>query len=228
LVTGQFGGDVVSLDPSDGSTTPFASGFSFATSIDVNAFTGRVELVSSTFIGEDEDFRLHRLTPVARLVAEKEPIKGGKLARECLTETYGVELVATKPGKPAKKAICVDGDSCDADGAVNDVCLFPVGFCVKVEDPNLPECAPSGLATFELKTSKPESPSLVAAAAALQAAAPLASSTCAFSDGVAVPLKITGSGTKRRGKGVVKVKATSDDAKPIKDADAVKLVCEPS
>ncbi len=223
LVSGLFGGDVVSVDDADGSFFSLASGFNFATGLDVDPFSGRVQLLSSTFSGADEDFSLHRLTPVSRLVAG-----GGSPKSDCVAEFYGLELVAKKPGKPAKKAICVDGAACDADGQENDECLFPLGFCLAVDDARLAACSAAGVASFALKKVKPLSAEVTAAAAAVAGLLPLASPACVFSDGIRVPLKITASGKKKPGKGLVKIKVASADAKPLKDIDKAKLVCLPA
>jgi hypothetical protein len=59
VVTGLFGGDVVRIDPADGAITSFASGFTFAGGEERAEFTGRIQLLSSTFIPEAEDFRIH-------------------------------------------------------------------------------------------------------------------------------------------------------------------------
>ncbi len=42
---------------------------------------------------------------------------------------------------PSKNQRCVDGDpTCDADGLVNDQCVFQVAVCLLVDDPLLPDC----------------------------------------------------------------------------------------
>jgi len=229
LVSGAFGGDVVALDASSGSTSSFAGGLTFASGIDVDPFTGRAQILSSTFTFPDppeEDFSIHRFSPVDRLVAGN-----GNPARNCVSTFYGLELVPKKPGKPAKHAICVDGTPCDADGVVNDECLFPVGFCLNVVDaanPALAGCSSGGVDVFELKKTKPESGALGALAVEIQADAPISDTTCYFSDGIVVPVKIASSGKKKDGKGLVKTKVTSSDGKPLKDADTAKLVCRPA
>lgn len=221
LVTGAFAGDIVSMDAT-GATTPFAGGLTFATGVDVDAFTGRVTVLSSTFVPTDEDRSLHRFVAKDRLVPGT-----GSTKTECTSEVYGLELVPAKPGKPAKHAICVDGEPCDADGVANDVCTFPVGFCVSVSDPRFTDCTPSGMTGFSLVKSKPESAALSALTATVDAAAPLTAESCFFSDGVQVPVKITGGGTKKDGKGKFKVQALGGGTKPPKDTDSVKLVCRP-
>jgi hypothetical protein len=225
LVTGVFGGDIVSLEPSTGASTPFASGLTYASGIAVREFTGRVDVLSSTFVSPDppdEDYSVHSFTPIGRLVAGN-----GASSKNCVSQAYGIELVAPAPGKPAKKAICTDGAPCDADGQENGQCLFPVGFCLNVDDPALPDCSSAGLASFELKRSSPPSSALETVAAAIQAQLPLSESTCFFSDGITVPVKNAGTPKEKAGKGLVKTKAASTDAKALKDSDTFKLVCEP-
>jgi len=218
LATGLFPpGDVVAFDAA-GTPSAFVSGLNFANSITVNRFTGRVEILSG-FTGTDEDRSLERFTPVSRLVPGR-----GTAATECLHEFYGLALAPGKPGAAAKKAICVDGAPCDADGQVNGSCLFPVGFCFNVPDPNFPECAAAIISDVEI-SSKPPSAAIGAAAARVASALPLTGPSCIFSDGVAVPLKTTSAGQKN-GQASVRVTATTmgSDA----DKDSVLLVCEPA
>jgi hypothetical protein len=223
LVSGAFGGNVVSMNAVDGATLPFASGLTFATGMDVDGFTGRVSLLSATFVPTDEDSSLHRFVAKDRLVTGK-----GSEKTECTSEVYGLELVPAKPGKPAKDAICVDGAACDVDGLENDVCVFPVGVCLRVSDARLPECTPTDVTSFTLVKSKPESAVLTALAATVAAATPVTEEACFFSDGVPVPVKITGSGAKKDGKAKFKTQAVGSGTKPPKDTDSVKLVCRPS
>jgi hypothetical protein len=223
LVSGAFGGDVVSMSASDGATTAFASGLTFATGMDVDVFTGRVSLLSATFVPTDEDSSLHRFVAKDRLVTGN-----GSEKTDCTSEVYGLELVPQKPGKPAKQAICVDGAVCDSDGRENDVCVFPVGFCLRVSDSRLPECAPTDVASFTLMKSKPESAVLTALSATVAAATPITEESCFFSDGIEVPVKITNSGAKKDGKSTFKTQAVGSGTKPPKDTDSVKLVCRPA
>ncbi len=212
LASGNFGADVVAFDVSDGSQTPFVSGLTFATNMSADPFTGRIQILSATFTGIEEDRSLHRFTPIARLHAGT-----GAAASECVHELYGVAAVG-------KEATCTDGAPCDADGTVNDVCVFPVGFCLNVQDPALPACALGGV-TDVIVTAKPASAAVADAAARLTAALPHSDSSCTFSDGYAVPVRVTKSGAKP-GKATLKVRATTDDGR--KDTDVFKLVCTPA
>lgn len=215
IATGLFGGDVLSIDPLTGTTTPFISGLNFATGATVDARTGRIELLSSTFASMDEDKSLHRFTPIDELVAGK-----GSPKTECVHELYGIDA------PDLKTASCVDGDACDADGAVNDRCTFPVGFCLNVDDPDFAECDASSSVVSVTITAKPFSVGVAEASQRIAAALPLAGPTCFFSDGAVVPVKITGSGAKKAGIGKIKVKSETDAGQ--KDTDNIKLVCQPA
>jgi hypothetical protein len=222
IVTGAFRGNVVAMNASDGSTTPLASGLTFATGVDVDAFTGRVSLLSSTFVPTDEDRSVHRLVDKSRLVAGT-----GADATECMSEFYGAELVPLAPEKPAKHALCVDGEACDADGVANDVCVFPIGVCLNVVDSRFPGCASADVAALVVKKSKPESLEMAALAAAVQADAPFVNELCYFSDGMRVPVKITRKGERKDGKGMLKLQAAGSGSKPLTDTDALKMICRP-
>ena len=212
LAAGVFDGDVVSFDTTTGSSIPFVSGLTDAGSMAVDRFTHRVQILSSTFTGAAEDKSLHRFTPIDQLVAG-----GGSPKSDCLQEFYGVALAG-------KDAVCVDGAPCDADGKKNDSCLFPVGFCFDVSDPNLSQCT-AGNITDVTVTAKPASSAIAQTAGAIASALPISGSTCLFSDGVTVPVQVAGS-VKKPGKAQVKVQTASDDGR--KDTDVVKLVCQPA
>jgi hypothetical protein len=222
LATGAFGGDVLSIDAATGVSEPFVSGLTFATGVSVAPVFGRVDILSATFASQPEDSTVHRFTPRANLYTGK-----GSDKKNCVAEIYGVELAPLKPGKPAKHAVCVDGEACDADGIADGSCRFPVGFCVNVADDRLPECASPGLVAFELQKMLPETQTIADAVTAVQNALPVLTETCFFSDGIDVPVKTTKKGPKD-GKGLVKVKSTSSGAKPLKDNDKIKLICRPA
>ncbi|MBI5504554.1 MAG: hypothetical protein HY899_07115, partial [Deltaproteobacteria bacterium] len=183
---------------------------------------GRIDFAASSFSGADDDRSLHRLTPVSHLVAGR-----GADDSECVHEFYGVSLVPARVGKPARLAICQDGAECDADGAVNDSCTFALGFCLGVVDARFPTCTASPVDAFELLAARPASAALTAAAAEVQASAPLGVPACFFSDGITVPLRITASAARKPGRGVVKVRATAGAPAPRRDSDVVRLVCQP-
>ncbi len=215
LVSGVFFGDVVSIDPVTATPSIFASGLTFATGMTVDPRTHRVEILSSTFTASDEDKSLHRFTRVDRLLPGR-----GSPKTECVHEFYGLDST------DGKSAVCTDGAACDADGIVNDRCTFPVGFCLNVDDPNFPECDDgAAVASVRIKAS-PYSTAIADAEARLAAQLPLSGTTCVFSDGIVVPVKITGSGAKKNGKGKVALKSTTDAG--TKDNDTVKLICQPA
>ena len=223
LATGLFFGDVVAIDSDEATTSAFASGLTFAGGATVDAFTGRVSLLSSSFTGADEDRSLHRFTPVDRLTPGT-----GSDRTECLHELYGIALVAESPGRPAKKAICVDGADCDADGRVDDQCTFPVGTCFNVFDLRFPECdADSDITEIDIGL-RPETAAGRFLANKVHASLPLAGGApaCFFSDGIAVPLRVTGAGVKKAGKAKVAVAVRNADGK--RDRDSFSLVCEPA
>jgi len=222
LATGAFGGDVLSIDAVSGVAEPFISGLTFTSGISVAPISGRVDVLSSTFVPEPEDSTVHRFTPRANLVAGN-----GSDKKNCVSEFFGTELVPVKPGKPAKFAVCVDGDACDADGKVDGSCRFPLGFCLNVADEQLLDCMSPGVVQFELKKMKPETQTIADAVTAVVDALPVLTETCFFSDGIDVPVKTTKKGQKD-GKGLVKIKTTSSGAKPLKDNDKIKLVCRPA
>ena len=214
LASGAFMGDVVSFNPGDGTSVPFVSGLNFASGMHVDPFTHRLQILSSTFSGADEDKSLHRFTPIDRLSPGS-----GSPATECLHEAYGLQLVDGT-------AACTDGAPCDNDGTVNDACLFPVGFCLNVSDPNFADCSTASNVADVSISAKPARPAIAAAAAKITAGLPLAGPTCVFSDGYLVPVAITGSGTKKDGKAKLKVKVEAADGR--KDTDTFKLVCHPA
>lgn len=213
LASGNFGADVVSFDVATGSATSFVGGLTFATGLTIDPFTERVQILSSTFSGADEDKSLHRFTPIDRLVAG-----GGSPKSDCAVEIYGVAV-------DGKTASCVDGAACDADGTVNDSCLFPIGLCFNVADPQLSECS-DGDSVAELSlTAKPASAAITGLATAVAAALPISGTTCRFSDGYALPVAQSPAGRKS-GKATLKVKSTTGDGRV--DTDVVKLVCSPA
>ena len=207
------GGSVVSFNPGTGMSSPFISGLTFTGGLAVDPFTHRVQVLSSTFTGADEDKSLHRFTPIDQLSAGN-----GSSSSECLHEAYGLNVVDGT-------ATCTDGAACDSDGVVNDSCLFPVGFCLNVDDANFSDCDTGSNITEVVIAAKPDSTAITAAAAKLSAALPLTGTSCFFSDGLRVSVKIAGT-SKKDGKAKVKVKATAADGR--KDSDSFKLVCHPA
>lgn len=219
---------LVAID-SGGASTPLVTGLDGGTGYDafgggvaVNPSTGRIDFLASSFSGDDDDKSLHRLTPVAALFAG-----GGSAATDCALEVYGVQLVAKEPGMAARSAICTDGAACDSDGRADGTCTFPIGLCINVEDSRLTDCIPSGLASVDVLSTKPESTELQQMVDELSSMLPSSEETCVFSDGMRVPVR-TSSGGTRAGKGTIKLGAITDDPSPKKDTDVIRLVCEPA
>jgi hypothetical protein len=218
-------------------TTPVTApgAFSQVTSIDVDDFTGRIGMVAS---GPGEDRALHFLLPIDHLALGR--IRDASDRRECLLEVYGVELAIVKDDVPTKRAVCVDGDPCDADNLPGQ-CTFPLGVCLNVPDPRLANCSAIGTTYFELQEAKPEHAELaeletrITTAIANSPGDPplLAGPQCFFSDGVEVPVRVTRSGAVRAGKQKVKFQSKALIPKGERttrqtELDTVKLVCEPA
>jgi hypothetical protein len=200
------------------------TGFSaFGGSVSVSEVTGRIDFLASSFSGADDDRSIHRLIPIAGLVT-----RGGTTS-DCAMGFFGVELVPTREGRPARSAICVDGAPCDADGVVDGGCTYPLGLCLNVPDPAQPSCTPTGIASVTLVREKPEGAGAAALVADIAAGVPIEDATCVYGSGVRVPLR-EGSepGEYRRGKGRVQVRATTTGSPSLTDSDVVKLVCEPA
>lgn len=217
LASGVFGGAIVRIDPLGPTRTNFATGLTFAGGMTLHPFTGRIEVLSSTFSGAAEDKSLHRFTPIANLVPGD-----GKDETECLHELYGIALVAPEPGKPAKNAICFDGEPCDADGSVNGSCLFPVGFCFNVDDTRFLECGIDEALSSIAISSRPADASITETAQRITTAVPLAagSARCFFSDGLRVPTR-----GDKPGKAKLSVSVESDGGR--KDKDSYGFLCQP-
>ncbi len=228
LVTGND--TLVAVDASSGASAALVTGLdggtgfaAFGGGVAVHTGSGRIDFAASSFSGADDDRSLHRLIPVSRLV----PGRGADDV-ECAHEFCGIPPAAAGGGKYDGPAICEDGAECDADGVVNDSCTFSLGFCFNVVDPRLPACTPSQVAGFELVVARPADAALTTTVAEVQAAVPLSDARCFFSDGITVPLRSTGSGLRRPGKGVVKVRTTTGDTRSARDTDVVRLICRPS
>ena len=100
-----------------------------------------------------------------------------------------------------------------------------MGFCLNVDDPTLPDCAPTADVVAATVKTRPFNAAVQQAAAALEKSLPVNDAACAFSDGFTVPIKITRKG-KRPGKGNLRV--TAELATGQRDRDRVRLVCEPA
>lgn len=219
---------IVSIDAM-GTVTPLVTGLdgggmddAFGGGVSVDRFTGRIDFLASTFSGADDDKAVHSLVPVDRLVPG-----GGNPATDCAMEVYGVAPGAVS-GPRSRSAVCTDGAACDADGAVNGSCEFPLGLCLNVGDPALADCAPTAVASVELLSARPASAAVTDLVARTSALLPTPDATCVFSDGVVVPVRTLASGATRPGKATIKLRATTDDARPLRDGDVIRLLCQPA
>jgi hypothetical protein len=224
LVTGSS--TLVSIDDV-GTATPLVTGLNggtefaaFGGGVSVDRFTGRIDFLASSFSGADDDKSVHRLVPIDHLLT-----RGGDPTTDCAMELYGLELVPRSEGHPARAAICVDGAPCDADGAADGVCTFPLGLCFNVDDPRLPECTPTQVASVRLVRVSPVGAGAEDLISTAISTLPTSASTCVFGDGVRIPLR---DGGTRNGKGRVQLRAVFDDNVPGGDTDVVKLVCRPT
>jgi len=224
LVTGPS--TLVSVD-AGGAVTPLVTGLNggggfaaFGGGVSVDGFTGRIDFLASSFSGADDDKGLHRLVPIDALLTG-----GGNAMSDCTMELYGVELVPRSEGRRARVAICVDGAACDADGAVDGGCTYPLGLCFNVHDARLSECTPSTVSSLRLIRALPEDAGAEDLVAAASAALPTSASTCVFGDGMRVSLR---DGGTRRGKGRVQLRALVGEDPADGDTDVVRFVCEPT
>jgi hypothetical protein len=157
------------------------------------------------------------------------PVPGfGSKTTECFVEYDGVVL-NFPPTKP-KQVRCTDGDACDADGLINGSCQFVLSACLNNTDPNFPDCVPSDIATFEVKNKDPLHPRFdpelqVLADAVGALGLPTSASVCAAPVTMTVPLRVK-KGVFRKDKKRVVSKAFTSGGQ--KDADKIKLFCEPS
>jgi DNA-binding beta-propeller fold protein YncE len=86
---------------------------------------------------------------------------GGPLKTDCVSEW----LVSTTPPPPVNprtnlplnRVICQNGNpGCDFDGSgTDDHCTFHVQVCLNNQDPHLPTCSPTNVASFELLRPRP-------------------------------------------------------------------------
>jgi len=109
---------------------------------------------------------------------------------------------------------CTDGDpSCDSDGLCDGTCTFRVALCPNQSDPNLPKCSPSSLASQPVVTG-----------ASIPPVPDLSGSTCGQFGTAAVS---TRKGGTKKGKSVVKVRATAVSGKPKKSVTKLTFICLP-
>jgi len=135
---------------------------------------------------------------------------GGSAKADCYAE-FDIEGV---PG-PSNTVVCTDGEVCDSDGAVNNTCTFKIAICGNQTDASLASCTPKPPLTK--LTVKP--------AGSVPVPSDLSSATCGDHGSVQVPVKVRGT-KKKPGKKKIRVIALAS-GKPKKDADTLKLICNP-
>lgn len=170
----------------------------------------------------------------------------GKQTRECALEWLmsnpAGAVAVDKYGHTSFKQSCTDGDpSCDFDGAADGTCTFQMAMCLNVVDTQLPSCLSDRVSAIEvLKPSahdalNPNKPgddlNRAALLATFDADGPLVIPDSRDSDcapvNLVVPMKIGPMGPKSTRKNL-RVRATySLNGKVIKDADVLKLTCNP-
>ena len=121
--------------------------------------------------------------------------------------------------RSGRVVLCHDGDPCDTDGTINDVCTFKVAVCI--DQSNLPAChPPTGLQTLHVSSKLPT------------AAIPSSLTGSACGSFVQVPVNLhTGAHTgKKTGKLLVPANATAaaTGTTPRGDRDTYVLECLPS
>jgi hypothetical protein len=214
----------------DGRVRKIATGLGdpepFGGSVDTDPITGRATFLASSFSGAEGDRSLHHLIRVNEL--EPGAFIPLRDDTECLLEFYGVDFEPFELNQRVDIAECVDGDpSCDADGIVNDECVFPVGFCVGVKDNRYRRCAPLEVAEIELLSEGREE--LLEPLARAQAALPIEPGIgrCFVSEGVTVPLKITKRGIRRPQRLAVRMRVLAAPPSMRTDRDEMRLGCLP-
>src|SRR5262245_52323686 len=113
------------------------------------------------------------------------PIPGGSSAAlDCHAEYAGEGLrLNYKPfdparPKPSKEVRCFDGDTgCDADGVVDNACVFDVDVCLRNADPNLPLCTPADVTGVTVSGTTQDT-DLAALQTALGALLPATTNVC--------------------------------------------------
>jgi hypothetical protein len=114
--------------------------------------------------------------------------------------------------------LCHDGDPCDGDGTINDVCTFKVAVCI--DQSNLPACQPpAGLQALHVSSKLP-TPALPSS---------LEGSACGSFVDVPVKLHNGAHNGKKTGKLLVPANATAGTGTtPRGDRDTYVLECLPS
>ena len=146
------------------------------------------------------------------------PGSGPNLARsDCYVE-LNVEGITESNVRSGRVVLCHDGDPCDTDGKINDVCTFKVAVCI--DQSNLSAChPPAGLQTLHVSSKLPT------------AARPSSLEGSACGSFVDVPVKLHRGAQNGKKTGMVLVQANATAAKgttPRGDRDTYVLECLPN
>jgi sugar lactone lactonase YvrE len=145
------------------------------------------------------------------------PGSGPNLTKsDCYVE-LDVQGITDSDVRSGRVVLCHDGDPCDTDGAINDVCTFKVAVCI--DQPNLSAChPPTQLQALHVSTKLP--------AAAVPSS--LTGSACGSFVDVPVKLHRGAHNGKKTGKLVVPANATAGTGTtPRGDRDTYVLECLP-
>jgi hypothetical protein len=136
---------------------------------------------------------------------------GGPAATDCFVEFDGIVTTNTS---------CTDGNpSCDMDGEVNGVCVFPISVCLNVAGDA--RCTAAGLSAPPVV--RPAKSAVAQSLGQALAALDPAQAVCT-PRGIAVPLAASLTGVKQ---GVARLAITAS-AGSKKDRDKLRLTCRPS
>lgn len=130
---------------------------------------------------------------------------GGPATNDCVIVWGGIE---------APTSSCVDGASCDLDGAVNGSCTFPLSACLDADG----SCAVGSVSSAKVAPAK--------LGGALQAAMSTLRAGACTTPGFTVPVKYRAGALAPIKQGVAKLRVTAvADGK--KDVDRLALTCLP-
>jgi hypothetical protein len=149
---------------------------------------------------------------------------GGSAKTDCVVEFDGLAPVPAS----TKRLKCEDGDpACDTDGVANGSCRFLVRACFNVTDPDLPQCAPTDVASFELRNPEPGAKGHDPQLAALAASVPTLPTTEAVCT-AGVPVYVQLTGKKRFKARTKKIRASAATSGGERDTDKLAVTCLPS
>jgi hypothetical protein len=155
---------------------------------------------------------------------------GGSATTDCLLV---FDAPVNTPARAPRNVRCTDGDACDADGVVNGACQLAVAACVNSTFDA--RCTLAGVRSVTVDHAVDDGdprfdPQLQAFQTRIDSALELPTSEpdrCATATNFVVPVRgPLANGACRRGRKVVRVVAVSTAFD--RDADRIKLTCDPS